>query len=120
MSGRFLWVELQIAEIVETCMDDGTADGIPEILENLPIKIQDIYRAALQRVFNRGTAKSELARRVFQWVMYARRPMCLDELEEAVSLSINQESWKEPSIKLRLSTLSKFCGNLLSWMNRTA
>jgi hypothetical protein len=114
MSGRFLWVELQIVEIVETCMDDGTVDGVPEILENLPTKLQDIYSAALQRVLNRGTAKSELARKVFQWVMYARQPMSLDELEEAVSLSINQKSWKEPSIKLRLPTLSKFCGNLLS------
>jgi hypothetical protein len=114
MSGRFLWVQLQIVEIVETCMGDGTADGIPDILENLPTKLQDIYSTALQRVLNRGTAKSELARNVFQWVMHARRPMSLDELEEAVSLSINQKSWKEPSIKLRLPTLSKFCGNLLS------
>jgi hypothetical protein len=66
MPGRFPWVELQIVEIAETCMDDGTADGIPEILENLPIKIQDIYRAALQKVLNKGTSKSELARTVFQ------------------------------------------------------
>jgi hypothetical protein len=41
--------------------------------------------------------------------------MSLDELEEAVSLSINQKSWREPSVKLRLPTLSKFCGNLLGY-----
>jgi DNA-binding Xre family transcriptional regulator len=108
-----LWVELQIAEICYACEDDGTADGIPDLLQRLPTKLEDIYRATFQRMCD--DEKFELARKVFQWVMYARRPMTLKELEDAVSVSIDQKFWKEPSVKLRLSNLSRICWNLLSY-----
>jgi ankyrin repeat protein/DNA-binding Xre family transcriptional regulator len=113
ISYRFLWVELQIAEICYACVDDGTADRIPDLLQRLPTKLEDIYCAAFQRVCD--DEKFELARKVFQWVMYARRPMTLKELEDAVSVSIDQKFWKEPSVKLRLSNLSRICRNLLSY-----
>jgi hypothetical protein len=41
--------------------------------------------------------------------------MTLGELEDAVSVSIDQKFWKEPPIKPRLSNLSRICGNLLSY-----
>jgi ankyrin repeat protein len=113
MSYRFLWVEFQIVEICYACEDDGTADRILDLLQRLPTKLEDIYRAAFQRVCD--DRKFEIARMVFQWVMYARRPMTLKELEDAVSVSIGQKFWKEPSVKFRLSSLSRICRNLLSY-----
>jgi hypothetical protein len=108
-------VTLQIDEIFNTCIEDGTAHRIPDILENLPTKLHDIYRAALLRVYNGDNENSITARKVLQWVMYARRPMSLYELENALSKSLNQKSWKEPSVKLRLSNVSRYCGNLLKY-----
>jgi hypothetical protein len=108
-------VKLQIAEIFNACIEDGTAHRIPDILENLPTKLHDIYRAALLRVHNGDSEQSTIARKVLQWVMYARRPMSLLELEDALSHSLNQKSWQGPSKNLRLSNLSRYCGNLLSY-----
>jgi hypothetical protein len=85
MSYRFLWVEFQIVEICYACVD-GTADRIPGLPQRLPTKLQDNYRAAFQRVCD--DEKFELARRVFQWVMYARRPMTLKGIGRC-SLGIN-------------------------------
>jgi ankyrin repeat protein/DNA-binding Xre family transcriptional regulator len=113
MSYRFLWVEFQIAEICYACEDDGTADRILDLLHRLPTKLEDIYRAAFQRVCD--DEKFEIARKVFQWVMYARRRMTPKELEDAVSVSIDQKFWKEPSVKFRLSNLSRICRNLVSY-----
>jgi DNA-binding Xre family transcriptional regulator len=113
MSYRFLWVEFQIVEICYACENDGTTDRILDLLQSLPTKLEDIYRVAFQRVCD--DEKSELARKVFQWVIYARRPMTLKELEDAVSVSIDQKFWKEPSVKLRLSNLSRICRSLLSY-----
>jgi hypothetical protein len=41
--------------------------------------------------------------------------MTISELEEAATIVTSQKIWKEPSIKLRLSTLSKICGNLITF-----
>jgi DNA-binding Xre family transcriptional regulator len=115
MGYRFLWVELQVVEICNACVDAGTADRIPYLLQRLPKNLQDIYHIVFQRVLASGYEKSELARKIFQWVMYARRPMTVEELEDAVSVSIDQKFWIEPSSKLRFSNLSRICGNLLSY-----
>jgi hypothetical protein len=108
-------VKLQVAEIFNTCTEDGTAHRIPDIVKNLPTKLHDIYRAALLRVHNGDNENSIIARKVLQWAMYARRPMSLYELEDALSQSLNQKSWKEPSVKLRLPNVSRYCGNLLGY-----
>jgi hypothetical protein len=62
MSYRFLWVDLQICY---ACKDDGAPDRILDLLQRLPTKLEDIYRAACQRVCDDG--EFELARKVFQW-----------------------------------------------------
>jgi hypothetical protein len=114
-SCRFLWVKLQIAEIFNACIEDGTAHRIPDMLGNLPTKLYKIYRAALLRVYNGDNENSIVARKVLQWVMYARRPMSLYELEDALSQSRNKKPWKELSVKRWIPNLSRVCGNLLSY-----
>ena len=59
--------------------------------------------------------RSKLAKKIFQCVSCARQPMTISELEEAVTISAGQTIWMEPSIKLRLPTLSKLCGNLITF-----
>jgi len=56
-----------------------------------------------------------MAKKIFQWVSCARRPMTISELEEAATIATGQKSWKKPSIKFRPSTLSKLSGNLLTF-----
>jgi hypothetical protein len=41
--------------------------------------------------------------------------MTLKKLEDAVSVSIDQKFWKEPSVKFCLLNVSKICQNLLSY-----
>ena len=113
-SSRFLWVDLQIREICTTVEEDGTLDRIPELLVSLPKTIEEIYSLALKRL-SRGGDKLEQARKAFQWIACARRPMTISELEEAITITTDQKSWKVPSIKLNLSRLCKICGNLVDF-----
>jgi hypothetical protein len=114
MSYSFLWVELQIVEICKACVDSGTADRIPYLLQHLPENLQDIYHGVFQRVLAGGDEKSELSRKIFQWV-YSRRTMNFEELEDAVSVSIDQKFLKVPSTKFRFPSLNRIFGNLLSY-----
>ena len=107
-------MDLQIKGIRDACEDDGSADRVAQILDCLPHDIQEIYSRALQKLLGSGGQRTEMAGRVFRWVVCARRPMNISELEEAITIEAGQKSWKEPPLKLSWPTLSKLCGNLLA------
>src|ERR1700723_941450 len=85
---RFLWVDLQIREIFIAVEEDGTLDRIPNLLVSLPKTIEEIYSFGLKRL-SRGD-KLEQARKAFQWIAFARRPLTLSEIEEAITINIDQ------------------------------
>ncbi|KAF8252017.1 hypothetical protein K440DRAFT_658299 [Wilcoxina mikolae CBS 423.85] len=113
--GMFLWVDLQIRAISDTCEQDGTPHKIPKLLDNLPHGITEIYSRALQKLVLGDDERTKMAKKMFQCVVCARRPMTINELEEAATIATSQKVWKQPSIKLSLSTLSKLCGNLIAF-----
>lgn len=110
---RFLWVDLQIKAICDTCEDDETSDRVPEVLEKLPEGIIDIYSHTLQKVLQKRDEQVETVKKIFKWVVCARRPINIDELHDALTITTGQRSWKKPSQIFRSSTVSKLCGNLI-------
>ena len=111
---RFLWVDLQIKEICTVVEEDGTPDRIPKLLMSLPKTIKEIYSFGLRRLSGSGD-KFEQARKAFQWIAFARRPLTISEIEEAITITIDQKSWEAPPIKLTLSRLCKICANLVDF-----
>jgi hypothetical protein len=79
--------------------------------------IDEIYSFGLKRL-SRGGDKLEQARKAFQWIAFARRPLKMSEIEEAITITTDQRFWKAPSIKLTLSRLCKICGNLVDFDER--
>jgi hypothetical protein len=112
---RFLWVELQFKAILDACEEDGTPDRIPDLFERPPRKVTELYSLALIKLSNEDNKLTELAKRVFQWVVCSQRPLTIGELEEAISLTTDQKSWKSPPFKLDLSKLCRMCGNLVKY-----
>ena len=52
---------------------------------------------------------------MFQWVVCSQRPLTIGELEEAISITTDQKSWRSPHFKLDLSKLCRICGNLVKY-----
>ncbi|KAF2624033.1 hypothetical protein BU25DRAFT_493930 [Macroventuria anomochaeta] len=111
--GMFLWVDLHIKAILDACEEDGTPDRIPDLLETLPQGITELYSLLLHRVTEGSSHQAERAKKAFQWAIYGRRPLAIEELQEAVSITAEQKSWTAPSFALDASRLSRMCANLI-------
>ncbi|KAF2027157.1 hypothetical protein EK21DRAFT_91811 [Setomelanomma holmii] len=81
---RFLWVVFQMHEIAETL----TEHAIYQLLDDLPKDLDETYSRIVNKVSRStgGPSKIEMMKKVFIWVATARRPLPLDELQEAVAL----------------------------------
>ena len=70
LPSRFLWVNMQFQAILDVCEDDGTPDRIPELFADAPQKVTDLYRLALLKLSKDDTRLAEIAKKVFQWVIW--------------------------------------------------
>ena len=109
-------MDLQLKTIVNVYEDHGSPDRIPAILEAIPRKLTDLYRFLLKRLVNEddNSDRAERAKRAFQWILYSERPLTIGELEDAISVSPNQKSWRPPSV-LNRTRLARLCGNLINY-----
>ena len=106
---------MQFQAILDVCEDDGTPNRIPELFANPPQKVAELYRFSLLKLSKDNTRLAEIAKKVFQWVIWGQRPLTIEELEEAVSITADQTPWASPSIKLDPSKLCRICGNLVKY-----
>ena len=108
-------MDLQFKAILDACEEDGTPNRIPDLLETLPRKITDLYSLSLEKLAKGADGRTEKAKKAFQWVVYSERPLTISELEEAISITTDQKSWRSPSSKLDISKLCRLCGNLVNY-----
>ncbi|KAH0566012.1 hypothetical protein GP486_000584, partial [Trichoglossum hirsutum] len=55
----------------------------------------------------------ETARKIFQWICCAKRPLLMGELKEAIAFSPTDLSWDAEKIPVESSRLIQSCGNLV-------
>jgi hypothetical protein len=60
---------------------------VDRTLEAFPSSIRDVYIQTWDRIVQRNPTRVELAKSALLWVLYAARPMSLEELERAVATS---------------------------------
>ena len=90
---RFLWVRLQLDELCEATSDRDIRD----ILQHLPVGLTEIYKRILGKIYS-NTSKCTMARKIFCWLVSAKRALELSELVEAIAFSPTDESWDADSI----------------------
>lgn len=104
---RFLWVALQIEDI---CSQECDSD-IRETLKKLPKDLPETYDRIISRIVQMGHA--ELAKKILLWVATARRPMILEELQEAIAVKPHQKYSDPERFVNDISQIVSWCGNLI-------
>lgn len=105
-SHRFLWVTFQLDDLCEASSDAA----IRQTLKDLPSGLLDTYGRIVSKI--RGKADMEISTKVFMWIAAAKRPLKIDELQEAVAFEKNDKLWdseKLPDPRI----IKRSCRNLI-------
>jgi hypothetical protein len=79
-------------------------------LDKLPDKIDQIYDEAMERIERQSN--TELAKRVLSWVIYASRPLSVEELQHALAVSPRMTEM-DPSDLIFDWKLTSICAGLV-------
>lgn len=89
--GVFLWVKL-ISEQLIDAHERGCSEGeVFELLERLPTALEDFYSHMLEEMKQNNSSHSYAAR-MFRIILFAKRPLTVDELLHALGISNSVDS----------------------------
>ncbi|PBK85125.1 hypothetical protein ARMGADRAFT_1018166, partial [Armillaria gallica] len=80
--GMFLLAGMHMDSLAET----PNRKALRDALTKLPDNIWEAYDNALERVHGQSEDRQELAHRVFGWIVFARRPLTVLELQYALAV----------------------------------
>jgi archaellum biogenesis ATPase FlaH len=80
--GMFLWVHL-VRDALKACQ---TSEEVEETLASLPEGLHAIYKRILTRIECLPNLQKQRAIEIFRWVLFARRPLTVQELNEALAV----------------------------------
>ncbi|KAJ7444029.1 ankyrin repeat-containing domain protein [Mycena latifolia] len=80
--GMFLLAKLH----TESLATKNTVKAVREALQHLPNNLNHTYEEAMNRIKNQNEDDTQLALQALTWVAYAKRPLSLAELQEALAI----------------------------------
>jgi ankyrin repeat protein len=95
-NGMFLWVYLILYELQTS--EDSSEFNIRNKLKSLPKSIPDLYNRILGDI---KVDNAEAAKNILRWVVWAERPLTLQELTIAIAIRPKQHSTSEMSKMMR-------------------
>lgn len=104
---RFLWVKFQLDDLCRA----ETDNTIKKVLQNLPRDLSETYDRLLARID--VAEQREYVKRMFNWIICARRPLDVMELREAIAFTIEDDHFDTTKIPNDINRLARACGNLI-------
>nr|WOD46542.1 hypothetical protein [Trichoderma atroviride] len=89
--GVFLWVKLISEQLIEAHEEGYSEQEVFELLKRLPTELEDFYGHMLEKMEHN---KSSLlhATKMFRLILFARRPLTVDEILHALGISDDVDS----------------------------
>jgi hypothetical protein len=104
---RFLWVKFQLDELCAAQTDTT----IRKVLRNLPRDLGETYERLLLRI--QGEEIRQFIHRMFEWIIFAKRPLVTEELREAIAFTPDDTQWDAGKIPNDLLRLVRISGHLV-------
>ena len=81
-------------------------------LEILPKEVNATYNEAMERIERQNEDNKELAKHVFSWITYARRPLSVKELQHALAV-MPEKTYMDPEDIIEEDILTSVCAGLV-------
>lgn len=113
---NYLWVSLILKEIDNKISNGKTVRKLLSIINTLPKSIDQAYERILRICDKEGTA--ERAKQILQFVVAARTPLTVHQLDVALAIDTDSVSWEEELEYLnRTESIRKICGLFVTVVN---
>ncbi|KAL5083750.1 hypothetical protein Trisim1_000954 [Trichoderma cf. simile WF8] len=109
-NGMFLIVRLHVDALVHL----PTVGHVKQALQNLPKRLDVTYERAMERIETQGDIVQKLAKKVFCWLIYARRVLSVAELQHAVAIEPKTKQLNEEFIPDK-EILGSICAGLVTF-----
>ena len=106
---RFLWVAFQIDSICALNTDHEIINSLKDLPKGLP----ETFRRILHRLQQLTFVDPSLGRKIFEIIAAAQRPLTLDGLGEAISITPGDTSWDRSKLINDVLRSLESCGSFL-------
>ena len=94
-------------------MTKNNPRAVRDALDVMPTKVDAIYSNAMDRITAQSKEDKELAESILVWVIYARRPLSLRELQHAVATLPRMTDF-DPELLVPEILLTSGCAGLVT------
>lgn len=89
--GVFLWVKLISEQLIAAYEEGYSEEEVFELLKRLPTELEDFYSLMLEKMRHNKSSLLHAAK-LFRLILFARRPLTIDEILHALGISDNVDS----------------------------
>ncbi|KAJ7107888.1 ankyrin repeat-containing domain protein [Mycena epipterygia] len=109
VNGMFLLAKLHI----DSLTTKNTVKAVREALHQLPMDLRHTYDEAMERIDHQGEDDKQLAYLTLMWVVNAKRPLSVGELQEALAIEPDTTAL-DPDNVLDISIILSVCAGLVT------
>ncbi|KAJ7443140.1 ankyrin repeat-containing domain protein [Mycena latifolia] len=96
----------------DTLATKNTVKAVREALQHLPTDLNCTYDEAINLILSQNDDDKQLALQALTWVAYAKRPLTVDELREALAIEPNATSLDSDNL-LDITIVLSVCAGLI-------
>ncbi|KAJ6566485.1 ankyrin repeat-containing domain protein [Mycena capillaripes] len=108
VEGMFLLAKLHTGSLATK----NTIKAVRHALQHLPANLNQTYDDAMNRINSQNTDDQQLAHLVLTWVAYAKRPLSVEELGEALTIEPNATNL-DPDNRVDINIVLSVCAGLI-------
>ncbi|KAF5331962.1 hypothetical protein D9611_008863 [Ephemerocybe angulata] len=108
--GMFLVAQLQMELVLQTAR---SVNSLFKALEQLPSNVDGIYRQTLERINAQSGEDASIAHQVFTWLLHAKEPLSIDDLQYALAISVKDKTYDAGNI-IPVPLMLSMCGALVT------
>jgi hypothetical protein len=97
---------------VESLIPEVDPAGVKRVLQNLPKDLESVFSETMERIRKQTPPEADLAHRILLWVIGAKRPLEITELQHATAIREDKPYFDQDRLPTT-NLMKKVCAGLI-------